>query len=262
MNLILREIKSNIKSIIFWSLGISLLIFGVISKMSVIQDQGVNIDELMAGFPKILMVLFGFSSVPLDNPEGIFVITMTYIVIGLLIHASILGARTMTKEEEDNTAEFLFLKPISRTSIFIKKVIANIISIVLIDSILIGVSIISIITLTSSSDINFIFIYFIYIFILQLFVLSIGNIIGNSTTNRGVTISALIGLAFYFIHVLVLMVDNMEYLNYLSPLTMLSGENIYNGDINNIYVIGLLILSIIIFIISCKLINKKDIKMI
>ena len=32
MNLILREIKSNIKSIIFWSLGISLLIFGVISK--------------------------------------------------------------------------------------------------------------------------------------------------------------------------------------------------------------------------------------
>ena len=77
--------KSNIKSIIFWSLGISLLIFGVISKMSVIQDQGVNIDELMAGFPKILMVLFGFSSVPLDNPEGIFVITMTYIVIGLLI---------------------------------------------------------------------------------------------------------------------------------------------------------------------------------
>jgi len=262
MNLILKEVKSNVKSIFFWSLGLSVLIMGTFSKMAAIGDQNISIEELLAGFPPVLMKVFGFSDVPFDSGEGLFVLTLNYLLIGLLIHAAMLGARTMTKEEEDNTAEFLFLKPISRTSIFVKKIISNFIVLFIIDITLFFVTAASVLGFTNETNVMYLIKYFIIMYILQLFVLAIGNLLGNTVSNKAGLFSALFGLILYLFNIVIALLEEPGIFEFLSPLSILSGENIYNGDINYLYLNGLFLMIIIIFMVSCNFMKKKDIKMI
>ena len=41
------------------------------------------------------------------------------------VHAAMLGADIISKEERDKTAEFLFVKPISRNKIIISKLLGS-----------------------------------------------------------------------------------------------------------------------------------------
>jgi hypothetical protein len=104
--------------------------------------------------------------------------------------------------------------------------------------------------------------YFIIMYILQLFVLAIGNLLGNTVSNKAGLFSALFGLILYLFNIVIALLEEPGIFEFLSPLSILSGENIYNGDINYLYLNGLFLMIIIIFMVSCNFMKKKDIKMI
>ena len=72
----------------------------------------------------------GIGSLDLATVDGYFGLLYLYLVIMASIHAAMLGATMISKEERDKTAEFLFVKPISRTTVITAKLGASIVIVI------------------------------------------------------------------------------------------------------------------------------------
>lgn len=126
MNVYKRELRSEIRSILFWILGTGLTLFAGMSEFLLIKDSGVNISDFMDAMPRSLMVLFGMNDLDMGTSLGYHGILMYYVILAGIIYASMLGVRIISKEELLKTSEFLLTKPRSRRKILISKTLAGI----------------------------------------------------------------------------------------------------------------------------------------
>ena len=125
MNIFWREMKSHRKSLIFWSIGVFLMVVSGMGKYEAYSSQGQSINVLIADIPKSLKAVMGFSDVDLSKISGYYTILFVYILLMATIHAAMLGANIIAKEERDKTAEFLFTKPLLRSTVDYGKIIGS-----------------------------------------------------------------------------------------------------------------------------------------
>lgn len=125
MNIIRREWKANAKQTMFWSIGILSLLFISFYKMQGLASTPGGIGELLKSLPPVLQAFFGATS---NEGSGIGTYQMIhmYMTIALALHAVMLGAHIFTKEEQDKTFEFLYVKGVSRYQILWHKILASI----------------------------------------------------------------------------------------------------------------------------------------
>jgi len=139
MNIYFKELRNYRKSFLFWSLGIAFLLLAAMSKYQGYAASEVSVTELFANLPAGVGAMFSLGELDLATTIGCYVIIAIYIAVMLGVHAVLLGSGIFAKEETDKTAEFLFTKPISRTQIFLSKLMAaftlsvtlNIVSVIL-----------------------------------------------------------------------------------------------------------------------------------
>lgn len=131
MNLLLRELRSQIKPMIYWTIGILLMVAGGMGKYAAYSDAGQSVNELFKAMPESFRVIFGISSFDLNTAKGFYAMLYLYLIIMAGIHASLLGAELIRKEERDHTAEFLLVKPITRVKVSIIKCFAGFLQLVL-----------------------------------------------------------------------------------------------------------------------------------
>ena len=74
--------------------------------MKRIRHQGQSINDLMADMPKSLKAVMGFSDVDLSKISGYYSILFVYLLLMATIHAAMLGATIIAKEERDKTLNF------------------------------------------------------------------------------------------------------------------------------------------------------------
>ena len=117
MNIFKREMRANRKSLIIWCFGVLFIVGSGMGKYAALSNTGDSINELMAHMPSSLQAIMGIGSLDLATVDGYFGLLYLYLVIMASIHAAMLGATMISKEERDKTAEFLFVKPISRTTV-------------------------------------------------------------------------------------------------------------------------------------------------
>ena len=115
MNIIKRELKANIKSLIIWALSLSSLYFVASIEFNAFAgDQA--IADAMAQFETIFQAL-GTASSDMTTPEGFLSILSIYIYLPLAIYSGLLGSGIIAKEEQNKTAEYLFTLPVSRRKV-------------------------------------------------------------------------------------------------------------------------------------------------
>ena len=115
MNMFRREMKSNRTSLILWCIGI-LFMVGVGMGKYTLSNTGISLNDVMADMPKSLQAIMGTNSLDLSSAIGYYGLLYLYLVVMATIHASMLGANIISKEERDKTVEFLLVKPISRST--------------------------------------------------------------------------------------------------------------------------------------------------
>ncbi|KJS86413.1 MAG: ABC transporter, partial [Peptococcaceae bacterium BICA1-8] len=125
MNVFIREMKSNRKSLIIWCIGIFLLIASSMGKYAGLSASGQSMNELLAQMPKSFQAIMGIGTFDLSTPIGYYGVLFAYLVVMATIHATMLGANIISKEEREKTAEFLFAKPVSRNRIITSKLLAS-----------------------------------------------------------------------------------------------------------------------------------------
>ena len=125
MNIYRRELKAHRKSLIIWSVSMALLVAGGMGKYSAGMGAGAGgFNEMMDKMPQSLQKLFGAGIFDLSNVLDYFGVLFIYLALMAAVHATMLGAGIISKEERDKTAEFLMVKPISRANIITSKMFA------------------------------------------------------------------------------------------------------------------------------------------
>jgi ABC-2 type transport system permease protein len=131
MNLFLHEMKQYWKYLLFWGIGIVAMVGGGMGKFTALYDQGgESITDVFSQLPKAFLAMFGMANLEVTSLSGFYGVINFYLVIMGAIFAIILGAGILAKEERDKTAEFLLVKPVTRTWVLGQKLAAGLIYIV------------------------------------------------------------------------------------------------------------------------------------
>jgi ABC-2 type transport system permease protein len=261
MNIFRRELKDNFKSLLIWALGIIFMIAGGMSKYSAASKSGQSMNDLLSKMPPYIQSLFGIGSFDLSLATGFYGVLFLYLVIMAVIHASLLGATIISKEERDKTSEFLYSKPITRRFIITKKVGAGLVLIILLNSVTLFSSL-AIVSMFSKGEnvAAFIIPLMMGLLILQLLFYSLG--LGTSALQpnpkSGSSLVSGLLLFFFFLYKLIDMTPKLDLLKYLTPFAYFDAQRIMTSGINPVYVVLSFVIIITMVYTSYVFYGKRD----
>ncbi|MHB8126388.1 MAG: ABC transporter permease subunit [Desulfitobacteriaceae bacterium] len=262
MNIFVREIKAHRKSLIIWCISVFLMTASGMGKYAVYSTNGQSLNILVAHMPKSLQAVLGFSSFDLSKALGYYGVIFLYLLLMTTIHASILGANIISKEERDKTSEFLFVKPVSRKQIITSKLLAA----------FVNISIINIITLVSSivmvghysqgeAVTGKIAILMGGMYILQWMFMLIGTGIAaiSKKPKTAVAVATGILLATFVLNIAIDLNENLGILKYLTPFKYFDAKSLMFGEgFDPLFVILSVVIIATLFCVTYIFYNKRD----
>ncbi|MGE5381537.1 MAG: ABC transporter permease subunit [Methylocystaceae bacterium] len=241
MNIYRHEMRANRKSLIYWCIGAFLLIATGVGKYSALSASEQSASALISHMPRLFRIIIGVGDFDITTPLGFFGVLYIYLVLMAAIHAAMLGDQIIAKEERDKTAEFLLVKPVSRTNIITAKLWAALTNILVYSLVNWGASIFLIRTLTGESGITAgITRMTAGMLLLQLIFLFLGTALAAS--HRGVEKSAstitVILIGTFMLSILIDLESRLKVLKVLTPFKYFpAADLILKGSLNTGYII-------------------------
>ena len=268
MNIIKFELKKESKSIMTWSVitGLVLILFMAMFPTMENSDMMDIVMAKMDALPSAMLEMFNISSaVDFSNIIDYFAYAFQFILMVVCVYGAILGTNALSSEENEGTIEFLYSKPITRSSIVSKKIIVSVISLFILIMVLGLISIGFVIAFTSDkseimSNILLMKEVFVGSFIAGLVFMSIGFLISVLLKENKSPIQIGLGVFFgtYMLGIISKLNDSFEFLKYLSPYDKFTPSEIVASGLD----FGYLGISIVLIIISLgitfTLYKKRD----
>jgi ABC-2 type transport system permease protein len=130
-NIYRHEFRTRLKSVLIWSLALTVLVMFYSSLFSVFADQAALMNEMLARFPPEMRAAFGLDSIDLSTVLGFYSLIFLFVQLCLAIQASNYGFGLVSIEENELTADFLLSKPVSRAQVMTSKLLAALTSLAL-----------------------------------------------------------------------------------------------------------------------------------
>jgi ABC-2 type transport system permease protein len=239
MNIFLRELKANFKSLLIWS-GI-VIFFAVIgfAKFSAYYGNP-ELVAILDSMPAALVEAMNMNAFNLTTLTGFYGVMFTYFALIVSIAAAMWGSDVISKEERDKTVEFALTLPVTRSRVVTGKSLAalvNSVALLLVSwgSILFGASKYP----AETGFYSFVAISMLALFIMELIFLALGIFLGCAMKQYkrvgSVAISLLLGT--YIISILTSLDSNLEFLGYFSPFVYFDpGTILRSSSLNPAYV--------------------------
>ena len=123
--MISRELKANVKVWLIWSVVIILFnIAGVMKFEGIAGGDADAVRKLTDAFPKVALAVMGISDLDMSTFAGYYAVIEFYTGIMAAVYAVALARNAVSREMTDGTYEFLFVRPVSRTTILSAKLVA------------------------------------------------------------------------------------------------------------------------------------------
>jgi ABC-2 type transport system permease protein len=263
MNIYWRELKSYRKSLIFWSIGVLFMVVSGMAKYEAYSSSGQSINELMANIPKSVKAVLGFGEIDLSTISGYYSMLFLYLILMATIHAALLGASIIAKEERDKTSEFLFVKPVSRRTVITAKLSAAFTNVVIFNL----VTFISLVGImgkynTNGEDVNGdIALTMMGMFLAQVLFLVIGSALASIKKKSKTAPSTATGILLitYLLSIIIALNEGLENLKYLTPFKYFEAQNIMFGNgLEPIFIILSVVISLVLLILTYAFFKKRD----
>lgn len=132
MNLIYYETKRSLKSSFIWTVSlITLFALMMLAAYPTYNSAVDEVTELLANYPPEFIAAFGMDIKNLFSYGGFYNFAFGYIGLVGAIMAASLSISVFAREKRSKCLDFLLTKPISRESIFIKKLISCLIILII-----------------------------------------------------------------------------------------------------------------------------------
>jgi ABC-2 type transport system permease protein len=230
MNIFLREVRANFRSLLIWGGITILLIFIAITKFSAYEGNP-EMLEILDNMPPALLEAFQMNAFNLTTITGFYGVMFTYFSLIATISAAMWGSDIISKEERDKTVEFTLTLPITREKLITSKILAALVNCVALLLILWGASLVAVAQYQPSSDFyEFLALSMLALFIIQMVFLSVGIFLGCSMKQYkragAVAVSVLLGT--YFLSIVSGLNENLEFLRFFSPFAYFDPAKLLN----------------------------------
>jgi len=223
MNIFIRELKANLKSLLIWGVIVILFVTVGTSKFTAYYEN----PELLAildTMPPAMLAAFNMQAFNLTTVTGFFGLMFTYYALMVSIAAAMWGSDIISKEERDKTVEFALTLPVTRGRVVIAKTLAALVNCVALLLITWGVSLVTTTQFQPDNEFyKFVSLCMVALFITQLIFLTIGIFLGCAMKQyrRASSIAVSLLLGTYFLSIISGLSKDLEFLNYLSPFKYL-----------------------------------------
>jgi ABC-2 type transport system permease protein len=249
MNIFLRELRANLKSLVIWSVIISLLIVIAAAKFSAFAGDP-SMLAMLDSMPPAMLDALNMRAFNLTTLSGFY--GLMFIYFGLLgaIAAAMWGSDIISKEERDKTVEFALVLPVSRSRVVTAKALAALVNCVAFVLITWAVSLVAVRSYNpDQAFFNFLALEMRAMFAIELIFLAIGLLLGCAMKQykRASATAVAIILVTYFLSIISGMQESMGFLKYFTPFKYFdAGELFRSGAMNSTY----LLLSAAIIVVS------------
>ena len=127
MNIFMRELKANLKSLLIWSGIILLLIIMAVVKFSAFAGDP-SMLKMLDSMPPAMLDALNMRGFNLTTLSGFYGIMFIYFGLMGAIAAAMWGSDSISKEERDKTVEFSLVLPVARARVITAKVLAALVN--------------------------------------------------------------------------------------------------------------------------------------
>ncbi len=257
----MREMKANRKGLLIWSAGLFALVAAGFYKYSGIAASNEAASIVIDMMPRLLKVMFGVGSLPIDSPAGFYACMHLWISMVAFFHAATLGATILSKEERDRTAEFLYSKPLRRESIVLGKMLAGIVNIAILALVAWGTTMLIFVPqVTDSALVSGVHQTMVGMFLTQL-VFFFAGFLGAATLKSHKTagqFAANLVLITYLLSVVIEMAGTVNFLDFLTPFRYFYAANVLQNGFSLFFLLLSLGLVVACWVLTLRFFKVRN----
>ncbi len=261
MNIFLRELKANLKSLLIWSGVMILLILVGTAKFSAFYNNP-SMLEILNTFPKAMLDAMSLRAFNLSTLTGFYGIMFLY--FGLLggIAAAMWGSDMISKEERDKTVEFSLVLPVSRSRVITSKALAAVVNCLVFVLVTWGSSLVAVQSYKPDQAFyQYLLLEMEAMFMIELIFLAIGLLLGCAMKQYKLSGSTAIGiiLVTYFLSIAAGMQKNLDFLKYFSPFKYFDASELFrSGHMDGTYLLISVAIIVVCLVTAYWIYNKRD----
>lgn len=239
MNIFRRELKAHRTGLVFWCLGMVMLVASGMAKYAAYEAAGQSVTEMLATIPKAVQAVFGFSGFDLSTARGFYGVLFLYIAVMAAVHAVLLGAHVIAEEERDRTSEFLYAKPVSRARALTGKLLAGLLNVVIVNLATFAASLYFVgYFSTEPSFSGEIVTMMIGLLLLQLIFFTIGAVVAGTVhrPKSAASIATSIMFSAFLLSYVTNLNENLDFLKFLTPFKYFDALLMMNEGLKPAYV--------------------------
>jgi ABC-2 type transport system permease protein len=219
VNIFIRELRANLKSLLIWA-GI-VIVFNLVgfSKFTAYYNNPAML-AILDSFPPTMVSALSLNAFNLTTVTGFYGVMITYFGLILSIAAVMWGSDIIAKEERGKTVEFSLTLPVTRAKVVTAKTAAVLVNCTVLVLITWGITLVSAQQYKPDSAFyNFVAISIPAYLLMQVIFMAIGIFLGCAMKQhkRAGSVAVWILLATYFASIMAGLSKNMEFLKYFSP---------------------------------------------
>jgi len=219
MNILIRELKANLKSLLIWSVIVILFVAIGVSKFAAFYGNA-EMLAILDAMPPAMLSAFSMQAFNLTTLSGFFGLMFVYFALMLSIAAAMWGADIISKEERDKTVEFALALPVTRSRLVTAKALAAVVNCIALLLVTWAVSLASVTQYAPDGEFfRFLALCMLALFILQLVFLAIGLFLGCAMKRYkrtgSVAVSLLLGA--YVLSAVSSLHKDLDFLKYFTP---------------------------------------------
>ena len=207
----------------------------------------------MDALPKAIGAVFGLTGFDLSTAAGFYGVLFLYIAIIGAVHAVLLGAGLIAKEERDRTSEFLYSKPASRGKVLTGKLLAGLFNLVVLNVVTLVTSIYVVDILNKEAPFTGdLVLLMVGLFFLQLVFFSIGALLAGSTHHPKAAASRASSIMFvtFLMSFVVNMSEKLDFLKYVTPFKYFDAANLMADHALDPVFVGLAVAIIAVAVVT------------
>lgn len=240
MNIFIRELKANFKSLLIWAFIV--LLFAVIgfAKFSAYYGN----PELLAilnDMPAPLVEAFKMNAFNLTTITGFYGVMFTYFALIVSIAAAMWGSDVISKEERDKTVEFSLTLPVTRRRVVTAKSLAALVNSVALLFVCWGAILYGASSYPAEEGFSsYVALSMLAMFMMELIFLALGIFLGCALKQykRAGSIAVSLLLGTYILSIMAGLDQNLDFLQYLTPFSYFNPAKILiNSSLELTYVL-------------------------
>lgn len=261
MNIYLQELRMSVRSAIYWTIGMLLILLFFMLLFPAISKDAAIMQQIIDKFPPALVSAFGLNVFDFSSVTGYYGFLFMYVSLIGSIYALKSAISALSEEVRAKTTDFLVAKPVSRTTIVTAK-LASVLTNLFAQNIIYVIAAFTIVKLIADRpfDQGVFFLVNFSLILTQLFFVALGLFISVIIRKIKIVLPIALGVVFglYVIQMLNQSLVNSK-LAYLTPFAYFDTSKIVKtASYETNFVIANCIIILVFSALAYIIYNKKD----